>query len=116
MDQPERINFRYVKDDDYRIVPASGVHGGITPDGHIIAHFFLELLELPETVTHGLDSDGKLGDAIDQTHKSRNGAWLERRLSFGILMSAAKARSIGEWLVGRADEVERARQAREGEE
>lgn len=115
MERPDHINFRYVKDDDYRIVPASGAHGGMTPDGQVIAHFFVELLQLPETVTREVSSDGKLGKTTDETRADGEGVWFERRLTVGVVMSAEKARSIGEWLIGKADEVEEASRSHEGE-
>jgi len=115
MDQPDHVNFRYVTDDDYRIVPASGVHGGMTPDGQVIAHFFVELRQLPESVTHEVSSNGKLSDKTNETRRDAEGIWFERRLSIGVVMSAEKARSIGKWLIEKADEVKQATQGEEEE-
>ncbi len=116
MDQPDRINFRYVKDDGYRIVPASGAHGGITPDRQVIAHLFVELSALPETVTQEATSDGKLAQPKAPTPGDEGARWFERRLTVGILMAPDKARSIGQWLIAQAARVEQAKQADEGHE
>jgi len=114
-ERPDRVNFRYVEGRDYRLVPVSGVSGGITPDGQVIAHLFREFAELPETATHEVGPDGRLGNEIAQTWRHAEGIWIERRLVIGTVLSGDTARCIGKWFIDRAEDLERLKEGRKGE-
>lgn len=115
-ERPDRVNFRYTKGSDYRVVPAVGAYGGPTPDGQIMANFYVEHSELPETSAQAVEPDGTLGDVIPPTKRDEEGVWFERHLTVGVLMPADKARRIGKWLVEKVEELEKAQaEAREEE-
>ncbi|MEW6116314.1 MAG: hypothetical protein AB1553_05375 [Nitrospirota bacterium] len=91
------------KDKDYKIIPVSGVWGGLTPHGLVNCEFFIERLELPERIV--VDEAGK---EISQ-HPNRQ--YITREIMIGLMMRPEVARSVGEWLIQRAEEDERLRQS-----
>ena len=85
----------------YRKLPASGAFGGPTPQGDIVCNFYLEQQILPSSVTMKV-VQGRLTHEEFQYEK---GEYYERELQVGLVLNPQTAKSIGEWLVKRADEV-----------
>jgi hypothetical protein len=94
---PLDVFFR--KDKDYRVVPVSGVWGGISPHGMIFADFFFEKPDTPEKVT--LDDSGK------EVGRSPSGMFVVRDVVGGITVRPEVARAIGQWFIDKADEFEK---------
>ena len=115
MAQEHEIHFRYRKAEDYRLVSATGIYGGITPNGRIFANLFVDHPQMPETVTHRVSPDSRLGEEIGRTEGDADGSWFDRRLEVGVLMDPSVARSVGRWLIQKADEFdEQAKEAAKG--
>ncbi len=108
MSDDGRITYRYVQAAGYRRIPASGVWGGITPDGNIIANFFVDAPEIPLSITHELRAGGVLGEEISRDYQQPDSPSIERSLEVGVVMSAERARSVGQWLLSKAEELEAA--------
>jgi hypothetical protein len=92
------IKIEFKKATDYRIIPVSGAWGGVNPQGEIIVDLFVEKLEI-ESVRLRVES-GRPPVEI-----AREGQIQVRESQIGIVVSAGIARSIGEWLIQKAQEA-----------
>ncbi len=108
MSQRAHITFRYSLAPGYRKVPMSGVWGGAMPDGSIIANFFVDAPEIPQSVTYEMTADHVLGEEIGRERASE-GPVFERSLEVGVVMSPDRARALAQWLLAKAEELDRAR-------
>ena len=92
------ITIVFTKADNYRILPVAGVWGGLTPQGDVIAEFFLERRELPDSVTMDVKEEG--GKAREVAREG--GDKIVRELQVGISLQPDQAYSIGAWLIEKA--------------
>ncbi len=117
MSDENRINFRYVQSNEYRVATVTGVWGGPTPNSEVFASFFCELPQPLETEAYRLTPEGGIeADPLTRTRRDEGGAWIERRIEMGLLITPDRARIIGEWLISQADKVDKLREgARDGE-
>lgn len=97
-----KVFFR--KNEDYRIVPVSGVWGGVTPQGMVHCDFFIERAETPESVNIRIDEST---GASQESRRQPAEPYVVRELLVGMMLPPHVARSIGQWLVERADEFDR---------
>lgn len=109
MSEKREINFHYVFPEDYNPVYCTGAYGGISPQGDIVANFYLERMPIPKSITHELNDDGSLGEIV-QTDPSDLRKKVVRYVSAGIILNEANARSICDWLNQQLDELEARRQ------
>ena len=96
------IRVKSKKDEGHTIVSPSGVWGGVTPQGMIYFDMFLEKPEPPAETTITMD------ERTGQRTETVNGpteTFLERLLLVGILVHPDVARSVGQWLIEKADEA-----------
>lgn len=110
--EDRQVKFVYRRAADYRIIPANGVWGGVTPRGDLLAEFYVESLTTPETVTHLVRADGRLGEELSRAPAQRP---FVREVQVGLVLSLAQAESIGKWLVNKAEEFKRAKGQQEEE-
>ena len=97
MAKESTIKFKYIFNDDYNPVYINGAHGGISPQGEIIANFYLERLGLPNSLINSVTQDGKLGDVIESDPKDLNQSHV-RFIRNGIIMNLQTAKTIHRWL------------------
>ena len=90
------INFHYIKANQFRVIHADGVHGGLHPRGNIQMSFFSERVPIPKRVSHEIDEDGKLGKEIVSERETRDG--IVREVEVGVVMGVSEARSLVKWL------------------
>ena len=101
--QTRKVVIKYEKAPDYREIPANGAWGGVTNQGEIHMHLFLELATLPITVTHEV-SENRLGT---ETERDTGSTMITRNLQVGVTMTPRSARSIARWLMGKVEELEK---------
>ncbi|MDP3111584.1 MAG: hypothetical protein Q8M71_05740 [Thermodesulfovibrionales bacterium] len=93
------LNIFFRRDKDYKIIPVSGVWGGLTAAGLLNCELFVEGREAPEKIV------------VDDTGKeiSRNPAQQQivREILISLVMRPEVARSIGQWLISKADEYDK---------
>lgn len=89
----------FVKGKHYEKFPASGVWGGISPDGNIVAEFFFENLDIPDHLVLEIDEKG-VGLEI-----GRDGEDMIRTVQSAFVMSPATAYAVGKWLMSRAEDA-----------
>jgi hypothetical protein len=98
-----QIRVKAKKDSEHRIIPASGVWGGVTPHGMV---YFDVVLEKPEAPTLTIiDVDEATGVRTETIEEPKEQS-VERILMTGILVRPEAARAIGQWLIEKADEAE----------
>lgn len=98
------IKIKYQKSDDYKIHPITGAFGSLNPQGLVICDFYLEKISNPdETVLSFDETTGNLiSEKKDEEKKS-----IIREFLVGIALQPEISRTIGEWLIQRADEYKK---------
>ena len=90
------LTIQNVKAPYFRIFPAEGALGGITPTRMFQINFYTEAPNIPSTVTHELTPEGKLGAQLSAETK---GGEVTRELQSGILMTIDQAESLAKWIL-----------------
>lgn len=104
--------FLFTKANDYRVIAANGVWGGVTPRGDVKVDFFVESLSLPESVSHLVKADDKLGDELSRSPKDRP---FVREIQVGVILSIHQAESIGRWLMSKGAEFKKLQEKKKPE-
>ncbi len=105
MSNERSVKFRYIFSKDYNPVYCNGAYGGISPQGDIVANFFLERLPLPNFVTNSINSDGTLSGNISKDPEDLDNTFI-RYVTNGIVLNEVGARAIYEWLGTQLAELE----------
>jgi len=92
-----QINVRFRESPDHRTFHASGVWGGHTPQGEVVASFFFEHQSLPQGLVVELDERGTPA----ATERLGGGEYV-REVFTSVVMSPPVALSVGKWLIDRA--------------
>lgn len=87
---------------EYRKVSATGVWGGPAPSGEILCNFFVEQNSYPDELEINLSPTGEVA--------SENPIFKEeitviREIQICVVMSPHVAKSVGEWMIKRAEEL-----------
>lgn len=93
------IKITFKKAADYRIIPVTGAWGGVSPQGEIIFDLFVEKLEVPESVKI------KVEPGRPPVEMAREGQVHIRESQIGVVVRPDIARSLGEWLIQKANEA-----------
>ena len=97
------IKVKTKKDRDHRVIPGSGVWGGVTPHGMVYFDVILETPEPPAVTTvHVNEATGERTEAVLEPKEPA----VERILMTGIIVRPEIARAIGHWLIEKADEAD----------
>jgi hypothetical protein len=108
----QKIVFKYLFAEDYNPVYVNGAHGGISPRGEIVVHFYLERPGVPVSITHEITAAGAIGEQIDEVPVDFKQT-LYRAIESGVVMNYESASSFHQWLGERLKELESVQQARE---
>ena len=98
-EKTQKLKIVFHTAEGYRILSASGVWGGVTPQGDVLAEFFVERREHPDSLTLEV-KEGK-GHETDRS----GGDTIIREMQIGITMRPDIAFSIGNWLIEKARSV-----------
>jgi hypothetical protein len=104
-EQEDVVKFVFEKSPDYRIIAANGVWGGVTPQGHLKLDLFVDSIITPESITHNILKDGRLGDEIA---REPSGKIVTRELQIGVVLPVNIAETIGKWILARVQEAKSA--------
>ena len=99
-----KINFR--KTPDHKTHPVSGVWGGATPQGDIVCNFYIEHLEVPNTME--LEINVATGKAIEKIPDGEMA--YTREILTSVVLRPDIAMSIGKWLISKAEGIKKSRQ------
>jgi len=90
----------FSKAEGYKLVPATGGWGGISPQKEIILDFYVDQRRPPSTLDVE-EREGKLKE-IARDPKPEP---IDRILQFGVILRPDIARSIGKFLIEKAQEA-----------
>ena len=107
-----QIIFKYLFAEDYNPVYVNGAHGGVSPRGELVVHFYLERSGIPVAITQEINPNGTIGEVIDEVPADFNQT-LYRAVESGIVLNYESARTIHAWLGERVRELEAIQQAKE---
>ena len=93
---PEKWAFDFVKSNNFRVVTASGVIGGITPTGQISVSVYNERPPIPKRVVHRVLPDGSLGPEIEAERECRDS--ILREVEFCMILDHDTAMKMAVWL------------------
>lgn len=96
-----RVEFEYKILPSYNVYSISGVHGGLNASGEVVANFFHERARIPKKEAFDISEDGKL--VPDPNALQTDNSFI-RNVLFSVSMNPNTARSIGQWLINRADD------------
>jgi hypothetical protein len=93
------IKIKFTKARDYKIIPATGAWGGISPQGEVVFDFYVEKLESPETLRIKVEPNRPVEEL------ERLGEVPVREAQIGVVLRPDIAHSIGQWLIEKAKEA-----------
>ncbi len=99
-----RIEFHYLKSNDFRTVHADGAFGGPTPQGGLFVSFYVERPPIPQRMKFVVAEDGKLQTEVERESKSG----MIREIDCGVSMSLATAKALKDWLESQIELIESA--------
>lgn len=91
-----KITISTKKTEGFRVYPAEGALGGITPSQMYQINFYIETPNIPTNIKHELTEDGKLGPQISQ---NVSGGDVIRELQTAVLMTVQQAESLARWIL-----------------
>ena len=98
MTETTEVNVVFTKADDYKLVPVAGVFGGLSPQGDVIADFFVDKVELPDSVMLKVKEEAGQPEEVGRM----GGKNITREMQVGIVLRPDVAYSIGAWLMEKA--------------
>lgn len=103
---PPHVSFDLIKGTQFRSIHADGVWGGVTPQGLFSMAFYNERFPIPRQLTHELNTDGSLGNEIQEKRVSRPA--IVREAEVCVYMNIAVAKSLYEFLKQQLEQFEAA--------
>jgi hypothetical protein len=88
-----RISFR--KAEGYKLVPATGAWGGVTPQGEIVFDLYVERKQFPQHIVMVRQESG--GYKEDEDRKEEGA--MVREAQVGVVLRPDIAYQIGKWLM-----------------
>jgi hypothetical protein len=96
--KPEKLEFVFAFDPQYRLFPSNGVWGGLTPRGDMRLEFFVETFAQPTRVVNVITSDGNLGEETERTPAQGEHQIITRSMQVGVMIPGSQLESIAEFL------------------
>lgn len=109
--QKPEISFKYVFNYNYNPAYVNGAHGGISPRGELVVHFYLERPALPSSITHEVTPHGAIGRESAVLPEDL-AATMVRFIDTGVVMNYENARSFHSWLGEQLKGLEEMQKAR----
>lgn len=92
-----KLTFHYIKSNSHLEVKVDGAMGGLTPSGEgIFMSVYSERAAIPQSITHELDDDGKLGDELEDERTGKEG--IVRCVQATLHFDIGGARAMKQWL------------------
>ena len=101
---PTEVKIDYIKSNYFRVVHGDGVFGGVSPHGKVFLTIWSARPSIPQTIVHGVNEDGSLGDEIREARVGRDA--MIREAEVGILMDVEVAKSFIKLLQERVKIIE----------
>ena len=97
---PDTITFEYKISPNFAIYAVCGAFGGLNSHGEIIMTLYNEKVAIPERQTYKIKDDGSI-DKLPISGEKKD--VVVRHVMFGVSMNPSVARSVGEWLIQKAE-------------
>ena len=101
--QPSEIRIEWEYDKDYRLVPANGMWGGITPRGDLRIEFFVEVVPTPGSGETALFHDAS--GSYKEGRKTPEKATVVRKIQVGVMIPPHQIPSFVEWFKDKARQL-----------
>jgi len=100
---PEKatVEVRFERDAAYRVYPAVGAWGGLSPNGEVHVDFYVESRQNPEKLLLDLEDGEQVGE-----RRVPDPQPFVREALFGLVVRPDIARLIGDFLIGLADKAQ----------
>jgi len=93
-----KIDIMFSKASDYKVIPATGAWGGLSPNGEVIVDFFIERRQDPSSIIITVDEQKR---KVEEQQEPTPTVFV-RELQFGVVMRPDIAYSIGKFLMEKA--------------
>ena len=101
--QPDEISIKWEYDKGYRLVPANGMWGGITPRGDLRIEFFVEAVPVPGSGETALLKDES--GFYKERRKTPEQVTVVRKVQVGVMVPPQQVQSFMEWFKDKAQKV-----------
>ncbi len=101
--QPSEIRIEWEYDKDYRLVPANGMWGGLTPRGDLRIEFFVEVIPTPGSGETALIHDA--GGSYKERRKTPGKATVVRKVQVGVMIPPNQISNFAEWFKDKAHKM-----------
>lgn len=96
------VEISFVRDQEYKVYPATGAWGGVSPNGEVYVDFFVEKRQTPDKLVLDFEGTKQVGERREPDPQN-----LVRECLAGLVLDPSTARSIGEFLLSLADRVQK---------
>jgi hypothetical protein len=96
----DTITFEYKISPNFVVYAVCGAFGGLNSHGEIIMTLYNEKAAIPERQTYRINDDGSIDKQPISVEKKEV---VIRHVMFGVSMNPSVARSVGEWLIQKAE-------------
>ncbi len=94
----EKLNCKFIFEENYNPKYINGAYGGVSPLGEIIIHFYMERPALPKQVSFKIDN-GFVGEEIEEEREPKDHSYsFIRYMQNGIVMDYSVAKEVQEFL------------------
>ena len=100
--EPQRLAFEFKVSPEYKVFAVNGVLGGLNAFGDLIVSFYCERTAIPRKQVFELTKAG-LGELPIEEEKTEA---IIRDVMLGVSMNPKVAKSVGKWLIQRADQFD----------
>lgn len=102
---PDRVEFRYLKGNSFRVIHVDGAWGGVTPRGDIHLVLYNERPSIPDSVFNAITDEGYIGNEIPGAAKVAAG--MVREVEVDAIMSLPTAKVLLQWLTHKINFLEK---------
>ena len=95
----ETIKIKFEKSTDYKIIPATGAWGGLSPNNEVVFDLFVEKHVYPDSIEIEIENGKKVGEKQEMENI------FIREAQIGVVLRPDVAYSFGEWLIGKAKDA-----------
>jgi hypothetical protein len=100
---PEKLAFDFIKSQHFRVITATGMIGGPTPQGQIAVSLYNERAPIPTRIVHALTPEGALGSEIEAEREVRDS--ILREVEFCMVLDHDTAVKMSRWLSRAANQL-----------
>lgn len=94
----EVVKIKFGKSNDYKMIPATGAWGGLSPNNEVVFDLFVEKHVYPESIELEIQN----GKQAEEKQKQKEEHVFIREAQIGVVLRPDIAYSLGEWLIGKA--------------